>query len=212
MAALSCSAAILTFDFNDGDQGWEGFGNLSVNGSTPPGTLEGSFAAGPPPPSGTFGSPLMGTRLSGLSEGGTLGITQVSFAFYAVNVLPSSLLLSFGNDTDGFITAAISVASFAEVIANNVVVTAANWTGATANMLNIVANEDTYFDLLLTAGNESIPQAFALDNFSITLGEITPPSAIPEPGVVNLILFAIILGLVVRRRLAVSGGLKSSNV
>lgn len=212
MLAFSSYGAILQFNFDDGYQGWEGFGDLNVEGSSPPGTLDGSFAAGPPPPSGTFGSPLMGTNLFNLSEGGTLGITQISFAFYANVAVPSSLLLSFGNDTDGFITAAISAGSFLVGQANNVVVTAANWTGATGNMLNIVENAGTYFDLLLTAGNQPAPQTFALDNFTITLGEVQPPSAIPEPGVVNLLLFAVIMGLVVRRRFFANPGLKPSNI
>ena len=209
-AAVPSGAAVLnlkTYDFEGGAQGWFQGDPSEAMGFAHNGTnLVGTFGADSEPydpTTGAFSSSAVGDDLT---DSGFYTWTQFRFDFYAINVVPASITLSFGFESYYIYQTISGVGLLGNGALNTIVFSLANlnnWDGATASFAAISSSPLTVFDVGVERAYVDDAQTFWMDNFSI-LGDLSPepptPSAIPEPGVVNMILFAAILLMVMRRR------------
>lgn len=194
----SNGAVLYTDDFASGTDGWTGSGDWTFGYDTPNNRLQGQFGSQvtPSPESGYWSSPYIGDVTAGIYS-----LTEMVFDFYVGSVLPSSVMVTIGSGSD-FVTRAITGLA----IGNNTGVSvslasAAGWSGSVGLFANILADID-YVDFEVMRNGSLASQSFGLDNFQLLGEEPGPPltEAIPEPGVLNMMVLVAVAGLSLRRR------------
>lgn len=212
LAGRPATGAVLALEDFSADPGWidrdpgemtvthnAGFGN-------PAGSLQGTFAA--------QGAPLPEVdafRIDGGESGGVFtgdyyatypGFTSWAFQFYADDVLPSALLIRFGDGTNTFQRALTSLVTGLDTWTTiNVSLDYAGWAGGTASSFSNTLSSLFFVDLQVTR-NGTGEQDYFVDNFS--LNDATPSpggSAVPEPGTLSLLVAGAALAGLRRRHM-----------
>lgn len=139
-----------------------------------------------------------------LTQGHTYTPTLFSFQFYADNVVPSDLILRFGNGFDTFfrgftVSALDSWLSFSAPLTS-----VAGWFGGDQSAFDSVLQSTTFIELQVTR-NGFDEQTYYFDNFQLQGNEGWQegggggPSAVPEPNTITLLVFIILPIMAIRR-------------
>lgn len=203
--AFASRAAILTTEFFNTDPGTvvNRDGNMIVNHN---GTnMSGAFASQPFPLPEVDAFSITHPSFMGDYTGS--GLTQIAFDMFASTVAPSVLSLIL---IDGANVFTYQFASLAGITTTFTTFTAdllwsAGWSGVSEAAFNTALTSIDEIQIEI-ARNTTAAQVYYLDNLQ-TLGGGGPgpgPSAVPEPNVVNLLLFVAMLSLAARRYVALS--------
>lgn len=200
------AAIITTEDFDAGAAGWGSRDDLlSVSANDTDERLEGSFA-------GQF-FPVDQTDAFQLSSGDDFlgsyaGITQISFDFFAVNILPSDMFIRLIDDEANVFTYQLTPTTPAGQWQSFTVDLAWSfgWEGDSESAFNTALGDIDFIEIELTR-NGMGAQTFYLDSFE-TLdtpldgggGEGDGESVIPEPQTLSLLVAAAIMVVRFRRK------------
>lgn len=193
---LDARAAILTTEFFDTDPGSvvsrDGTMIVSHAGTN----MSGAFGAQgfPLPQVDAFSVTLSSFTGDYVSP----GITQIAFDLFATTVAPSVLSLILYDGLNYFTYQFAAVVGYQTYTAD--LLWSAGWSGVGSNEFNAALTSIDEIQIEI-ARNTTAAQVYYLDNLQ-TLGGGGPgpgPSAVPEPNVVNLLLFVAMLGLAARR-------------
>jgi hypothetical protein len=207
-AAPAATLSVETFG-NPGIAGWvdrdasEMTVSYSASLGNPAGALQGTFAA-----QDVAGPETDAFRIDGGSSGGVFmgdywtdvpGFNSWSFSFYADDVLPTDLLIRFGDGANTFLRSALSqVSAVDNWYTVTVPLTYAGWLGGSAADFSNALGGVSFIDLQLTRSGIGA-QDFYVDNFALN-GGLAGGSSVPEPSTAGLLFVSTILLRVVRRR------------
>jgi hypothetical protein len=206
------TAAVLALEDFSVDPGWmdRDPGEMTVTHNAgignPAGSLQGTFAA--------QGAPLPEVdafRIDGGESGGVFtgdyyatypGFTSWAFQFYADDVLPSALLIRFGDGTNTFQRALTSlVVGLDSWTTINVSLDYAGWAGGTASSFSNTLTSLSFVDIQVSR-NGTGEQDYFVDNFSLNDAlPVSGGSAVPEPGTLSLLVAGAVLAGLRRRHM-----------
>ncbi len=220
-AMMSAHSAVLVYveDFESGPNGWAGRdGIMSVShqfgvGSPPSGAMQGSFDSQSFPISQTdaFRINTGGNFVGDYTSFGAQGITRISFDLFAVNALPSDVMLRLNSGSDTFFyqfsLGSMSLNTwtpFSVFLSYDF-----GWVGSSAPAFDSALTSVNQLDVQLTRSGTS-SQTFYLDNVTTWTGEIPDPPLIPEANTALFLLFG--MALLLRFRNTYLYRLKSTEV
>ncbi len=183
------AAVLYTTDFDPND-GWNGAGADSFDATAGEITLNFAQESEEPGPGfGTFVSPVFD-----FSPDEPYTITSVVFDFYYASTAPSWLVIQIGSGSFSIYRAL----TWINGVNTLHLFSSAGWSGDTAQF-NTIMTDLTFVELSVgRSGSEE--QSFSLQHFQIMTDEIpSPPSAIPEPNTISLILLLVLVFLFIRR-------------
>ena len=202
--AFSTHSAVLVYseDFESGASGWAGRdGIMSVShqfgvGSPPSGAMQSSFDSQAFPTSQTDAFRInSGPNFVGdYTSFGAQGITRISFDLFAVNVLPSDLMLRILSGADTFFyqfsLGSMPLNTWTEfsVFLNY----GHGWVGPSEAAFDSALTSVDQLDVQLSRSGTSA-QTFYLDNVTTWTGDIPEPPVIPEANTALLLLFGLAL-------------------
>lgn len=138
----------------------------------------------------------------------TPGLTQIRFQMFAVNILPSDLFIRIIDGANVFSYQFNPIAGMLndwETFTVNLA-WSFGWGGPSEAAFNAALNSVDQIEIQLTR-NTGVAQEFRLDNFQTLdtdLGGEDPgggPSAVPEPTTMSMLIFILMIGMMLRRRL-----------
>jgi hypothetical protein len=204
-----------TNEFNTTAENWgdRDGGEMTVGwtGSqgNPAGSMQGDFANGIFTPE-TDAFRLTTIPFGGdLTDGGTYDLVSFSFQFYADTVLPSDLILRFGNGSATFFRGFTLNSIDAWQTFTAPLTSVAGWFGGSQATFDTVLADTTFIELQVSR-NSSVAQTYFFDNFQLN-GELSGgggggggggPSAVPEPNTLSLLGFAAMIAAAMRRSVA----------
>jgi hypothetical protein len=218
-AGVAHGTIVASEDFSGGSSLWidRDAGEMSVSHSAgfgnPAGSLHGAFGAQGAP---AFESDAF--RVGAASSGGAFSgnlylsytnVTNVRFAFYAEDVLPSTFIFRVGDGTNTFfrnITPQVAAPATWTTVDVSLAYSA-SWFGGTAAGFSNVFSGVSFMDVQI-ARNGTIAQDYFLDNFTLW-GGAESLSMVPEPGTLSLLLMgAFMLHRARKRRLKNKAGVR----
>lgn len=196
LAASSFAAILHLEDFSAGPNGWgdRDPGEMTVTHDLGNGWMVGSFGASILPQTDAF---RISSGLNFLGDYVTPGLTKISFDLYAVNVLPSDLFIRIidGSNIFSFQFNPLVVGGWETFTVD--LAWSYGWIGPSEAAFDAALASVDAIEVQITR-NTAVAQSFRFDNFqTLDTDFIDPggPSAIPEPGVLSLLMGGILLYL-----------------
>lgn len=212
LPGISSAAIVYTEDFNSGTAGWtslDGFMTVSASGSQ---ELQGDWGASPFPPIVDAFSITSANDTGGNFTGDLTGagVTQISFDFKAVNVLPSDLFIRIIDGANTFFyqfNVPVAVNNWETFIVDLAWSYGAGWSGPSEAAFNTALTSVDRIDIQFTRGGQDA-ETYLVDNvttYDTVLGDPGAPGVVPEPAVISMFISALFVLVAGRRRIQADG-------
>jgi hypothetical protein len=210
LMGATMAAHAVSFDLEDfalGASGWSGVGSFAVTASedgNPTNSLQGTL-------SGVFreaGFVADSDASNGSFTGDytSLGVTTLTFDFYAATIAPTALFVALYNGADNiefvrYLTTptVLTWSSYAVALAYPF-----GWLGGTSGEFSTMMADISEVTIGIIGTDGGGSEVYRLDNVQLT-NDVLPPApvmtAVPEPGTGGLVLLGITAFMLHRRRL-----------